>query len=91
MGISLQRAISNRCWVFPSQFFIEKASSVQNTTLSGYVTDADGPQDCIKIHNGHVTIKDSLRSVIEEADARIIPHIEASIEEGLERFVVLSE
>ena len=45
----------------------------------------DGPQDCIKIHNGHMAIKDSLRSVIEEADARIIPHIAASIEEGLER------
>ena len=63
---------------------------VQNITLSGCVTDADGPQDCIKINNGHMTIKDSLRSVIEEADARIIPHIAASIEEGLKRFVVLS-
>ena len=56
---------------------------VQNITLSGYVTDADGPQDCIKIHNGHMTIKDSLRSVIEEVDARIIPHFAASIEERL--------
>ena len=37
-----------------------------------------------------MTIKDSLRSVIEEAVARIIPHIAASIEEGLKRFVVLS-
>ena len=72
------------------QFFIQKALNLQDIVLSGYVTDADGPQGCIKVHREQVTTQDSLMSVIEEADARIIPHIAASISDGSKRIVVLS-
>ena len=65
------------------QFFIQKALNLQDIVLSSYVADADGPQGCIKVHREQVTTRDTLMSVIEEADARIIPHIAASISDGL--------
>ena len=62
----------------------------EKLNLSGYVTDGDGSQDCIEIENGQQHIRHELKSDIEEADARIIPHVAFSIRSGTKRVVVLS-
>ena len=44
--------------------------------LSGYVTDEYGMSPCIEIIEGEEIEKPILNSIFEEADCRIMPHIE---------------
>ena len=63
---------------------------VENLYLSGYITDADGPQDCIENQNDLRMVTDALLSGIEEADARIISNVAAAIKDRLQWIVILS-
>ena len=58
--------------------------------LSGYVTDANGVQNCTEVSTGVTTVRYDLNSNTEEADCRMVPHIAKAAENGVERVVVLS-
>ena len=49
--------------------------------MSGYVTDANGFQDCVEVNGNQLSIQNDLSSDIEEADERIIPHVAAAVKE----------
>ena len=74
-------------------FFIENASENSKClTLSGIIGDSDtcnGIQ-CIQYKDGITSNKENLDKPIEEADLRIILHIENSIQSKIIRIVLLS-
>ena len=48
------------------RFFREKACDVENIVLSDYVTDADGPQDCIEIQNDKQMVEMNCSQVLRK-------------------------
>ena len=48
--------------------------------LTGYVTDSEGIKPCIELYQGDIQICPDLDSTNEEADSRIIPHVQKAIE-----------
>ena len=49
--------------------------------MSGYVTDANGVQDCVEVNDDQLSTRNDLSSDVEEADERIIPHVAAAVKE----------
>ena len=70
------------------EFFTEcsKKSSCL-LVLSGYVSDNEGVTPCIELHQGYPQRCTELDSNIEEADSRIIPHIEKAIMRGVQKVI----
>ena len=58
--------------------------------MSGYVTDANGVQDCIEISGEQVSIRNKLNLNIEEAGECIIPQVTDTVKDGSKRVMVLS-
>ena len=58
--------------------------------LSGYVTDSEGIKPCIELYQGDIQIYSDLDSTIEEADSRIIPHVQKAVMRGVKRVIVHS-
>ena len=50
----------------------------------------EGVTPCIELHQGYPQRYTELDSNIEEADSRIIPHIEKAIMRGVQKVIVLS-
>ena len=77
--------------ILRGQLFAEKSCETEKIVLTGYVADSDGPKNCVEILNTNqqVVIND-LISIIEEADARIIPHVSVAIKTGNKKVVVLA-
>ena len=74
-------------------FFIENASENSKClTLSGIIGDSNTCNDiqCIQYKDGITSNKESLDKPIEEADLRIIPHTEHSIQPKNTSIVLLS-
>ena len=58
--------------------------------LSGYVDDSEGVKPCVELCEGNEQACPDLDSEIEEADSRIIPHVEKAARRGVQRVVVHS-
>ena len=54
------------------------------------MSDNEGVTPCIELHQGYPQRCTELDSNIEEADSRIIPHIEKAIMRGVQKVIVLS-
>ena len=55
----------------------------------GYVTDANGVQDCVEVNGDQLPVRNDLSSDVEEADERIIPHVAAAVKEMWSFLVML--
>ena len=51
--------------------------------LSGYVTDSERMKPCIELYQGDLHTCPDLESMIEEADSRIILHIQKAVMRGV--------
>ena len=72
-------------------FFKSFSSKSQHRiVLSGYVTDSEGVKPCIELYQGNLQMYPDLDSKIEEADSRIIPHVEKAVMKGVKRVIVHS-
>ena len=72
-------------------FFKSFSSKSQHRiVLSGYVTDSEGVKPCIELYQGNLQMYPDLDSMIEEADSRIIPHVEKAVMKGVKRVIVHS-
>ena len=59
--------------------------------LSGYVTNADAMRLCIQVNQeATVTLRPDLDSSLEQADCRIIPHVEKAALTGIQRAIIYS-
>ena len=58
--------------------------------LSGYLTDENVIESCIKMGNGVASAKQDLDSSLEEADCRIILHVADASGNGCKRIVIAS-
>lgn len=72
------------------QFLINKSKEGTKIVLSGYVTDAEGSQDCIEVYNGWTAGHIHLNSVIEEADSQMVPHIASAIKDECNHVIFVS-
>ena len=80
-----------RLQILSRQFFTQKANEHDVAIiLSGYITDTEGIQDCVKSTSDKITIQGQLTSMIEEADCRLIPHMIEAAKCGASRAVVFS-
>ena len=70
-----------------SEVAIEKSV---NMILSGYIGGNNETVSCIELKNGYRTQLNDLNSNIEEADLRLVPHIQHAIEQGKQRVVIAS-
>ena len=72
-------------------FFKSVSSKSQHSiVLSGYVTDLEGIKPCIEQYQGDLQTCPDLDSMIEEADSRIILHIQKAVMRGVLRVIVHS-
>ena len=76
--------------VLSRKLFKEAIGNYRKVVMSGYVTDANGVQDCVKVNGDQLSIRNDLNSDIEEADERIIPHVAGAVKDGSKRVVILS-
>ena len=58
------------------------SKSQHHIVLSGYVTDSEGMEPCIGLYQGNLQRCSDVDTMIEEADSRIIPHIEKAVKRG---------
>ena len=71
--------------------FANKARQESLTVLlSGYVTDRDVSADCIVIENGASEATPELNLFIEEADCRLIPHIQNATQHYVKQVFIIS-
>ena len=76
--------------ILSREHFIDKSEENSDVTvvLSGYVTDENGIESCIKIRNG--VASQNLDSSLEEADCRIILHGADASDSGCKRIQIAS-
>ena len=78
--------------ILSREHFIDKYKENSDVTvvLSGYITDGNGIESCIKIRNGVASAKQDLDSSLEEADWRIILHVADASDGGCKRILIAS-
>ena len=76
--------------ILSREHFTDKSKENSDVTvvLSGYVTDGNGIESCIKIRNGVASAKQDLDSFLEEADCRIILHVADASDNGCKRILI---
>ena len=58
--------------------------------MSGYVENDCLVHDCVRINSNFKKIDEKLRLDFEEADIRLIPHVQNAVQKGCKRVVMLS-
>ena len=64
------------------------SKSQYRIVLSGYLTDSECMKPCIELYQGDLQTCPDLDSMIQEADSRIIPHIQKTFMRGVRRVIV---
>ena len=74
-----------------SDFFESVSSKSQNRIVSsGCVTDSEGMKTCTELYQGDLLTYPDRDLMIEEANSRIIPHIQKAVMRGVRRVIVHS-
>ena len=77
--------------ILSRSYFIKEAKEAhKNIVLSGYITDNDGSLDGVEFKDGVINQRKDLNCKEEEADTRLILHVDKAAKENFKKFLILS-